>query len=586
MVTFLDVTQAFSNIGHSHIRRCLDAAGVSKDLKDVIISLLVNNHFKIECSKKCSKSINILCGVSQGSPLSPILFNLDVNFLYEELCDPSYAQHHGYELDEELDPVSLAGFADDIAISSNSIDAAIHSVNLIESLLEKIGLRINPSKSASIALINGVLWNGTLNVLNGDSIKTIRKDEKIKYLGCTFNEEIVFDYDVVDVFTKNCTKLATSPLLKPDQKLNIINQYMFPTLTYTLQVVPLDKMPDSLLENLNIIIRRSVKAIVGIPAHTVNAMLYAPRKLRGLAIINCHWETYLQHFTIAKKLENVNDQLLHSSFNVLDEMSLCVEKLNVIGDTTKSLRQQLRDRSYEDWCSANYQGIGVIHFQQFTQSNSFIMDKNSLSSSEWTAAIKMNVGYANLAGVPGVQNTGNASNLCRRCNREKETLPHVLGACPYNEQMVTARHHVVKRRLIELLKEKKVECFEEVACVDSHGSRRFCDIVAFPKNNKKAYILDPTVRFESNDSEQAVKIDQEKKSIYEPCIEYLKERYSQEFPSREYEVIGLWFGARGTIGQHVITLFENFNLNKSHLKDITENIIKQSIQIINHHIHG
>ncbi|KAL1448312.1 hypothetical protein WDU94_015633 [Cyamophila willieti] len=314
-------------------------------------------------------------------------------------------------------------------------------------------------------------------------------------------------------------------------------------------------------------------------------MLYSPRKLRGLAIINCHWEAYLQHFTIAKKLENINDQLLHCSFNVVDEISSCVEKLNVNGDTTKSLRQQLRDRSYQDWCQSKYQGIGVLHFQHFTQSNSFIMDKNSLSSSEWTAAIKMNVGYANLAGVPGVQNTGNASNLCRRCNREKETLPHVLGACPYNEQMVTSRHHVVKRRLIELLKEKNVECFEEVACVDSHGSKRFCDIVAFPKNSKKAYILDPTVRFESNDNDQSEKVDREKKSIYEPCVEYLKEKYSQEFPSREYEVLGLWFGSRGSVGKAVTTLFENFMINNIHLKNISETIIKHSIHILHHHIY-
>uniref|UniRef100_A0A8D8ZDL9 Uncharacterized protein n=1 Tax=Cacopsylla melanoneura TaxID=428564 RepID=A0A8D8ZDL9_9HEMI len=75
----------------------------------------------------------------------------------------------------------------------------------------------------------------------------------------------------------------------------------------------------------------------------------------------------------------------------------------------------------------------------------FITHKNALSSSEWTAAsIKLNVNYANLAGVPGAQSETRSSNLCRHCNREKEIPSHVLGACPHNENLITARHHRVK----------------------------------------------------------------------------------------------------------------------------------------------
>ncbi|KAI5753517.1 hypothetical protein M8J77_000996 [Diaphorina citri] len=211
---------------------------------------------------------------------------------------------------------------------------------------------------------------------------------------------------------------------------------------------------------------------------------------------------------------------------------------------------------------------------------------NSLSSSEWVAAIKLSVNYANLAGVPGVQSSSNNSNLCRRCFREKETLPHVLGSCCYNEQLVTSRHHKIKRRIIELLKEKQVECYEEVSCVDSNGSRRFCDIVAFPKNDKKAYILDPTIRYESNDNDQAEKVDKEKKSIYEPCIEYLKEKYSEKYPNRKYEVIGIWFGSRGTISKFTLDVFDSFNIQRKHVQELSETIIKQSLHILHNHIYS
>ncbi|XP_026680116.1 uncharacterized protein LOC108252513 [Diaphorina citri] len=238
---------------------------------------------------------------------------------------------------------------------------------------------------------------------------------------------------------------------------------------------------------MDIIIRRTVKAIVGLPTHTITSMLYAPRNVRGLGILNCKWELYLQHYSIASKLSSVNDEILHISFDCNAEMKTCVDHLKVEGTNSRELRSALRTKSFEEWSKGSYQGIGVKHFADHKQANAFITNKNSLSSSEWVAAIKLSVNYANLAGVPGVQSSSNNSNLCRRCFREKETLPHVLGSCCYNEQLVTSRHHKIKRRIIELLKEKQVECYEEVSCVDSNGSRRFCDIVAFPKNDKKAY---------------------------------------------------------------------------------------------------
>ncbi|KAI5751146.1 hypothetical protein M8J77_004737 [Diaphorina citri] len=541
---------------------------------------------KIECNFKVSKDILIQRGVCQGCPISPLLFNIAVNFVYNELCDPVYADRFGYKLHPNYDAVSLAGFADDKAVASNSKESAVHSIQLIQSLLHKIGIGINPKKSHAIILRNGTLYPESLSLLSGDVIRSISSDECIKYLGCSFNDEIKFDHDVLEVFTKNCQKLITSPLLKPDQKLNVINQYLSPTLIYPLQIAQLSNIPNSLLEGMDIIIRRTVKAIVGLPTHTITSMLYAPRNVRGLGILNCKWELYLQHYSIASKLSSVNDEILHISFDCNAEMKTCVDHLKVEGTNSRELRSALRTKSFEEWSKGSYQGIGVKHFADHKQANAFITNKNSLSSSEWVAAIKLSVNYANLAGVPGVQSSSNNSNLCRRCFREKETLPHVLGSCCYNEQLVTSRHHKIKRRIIELLKEKQVECYEEVSCVDSNGSRRFCDIVAFPKNDKKAYILDPTIRYESNDNDQAEKVDKEKKSIYEPCIEYLKEKYSEKYPNRKYEVIGIWFGSRGTISKFTLDVLDSFNIQRKHVQELSETIIKQSLHILHNHIYS
>src|ERR1700744_1388801 len=160
----------------------------------------------------------------------------------------------------------------------------------------------------------------------------------------------------------------------------------------------------------------------------------------------------------------------------------CVQALNVEGNNTKSLRMALRQRSYDNWCEMKYQGVGVIHFQTYIKGNDFVCNKNSLSSSECTAAIKLNSNYANLNGVPGVVS---ASNLCRKCGRENETISHVTGSCPSNNQQIITRHHNTKHQLTKLLREKDFPCFEEVYAIDTDGRSRLSDIIAFdPKSTQ------------------------------------------------------------------------------------------------------
>ena len=55
----------------------------------------------------------------------------------------------------------------------------------------------------------------------------------------------------------------------------------------------------------------------------------------------------------------------------------------------------------------------------------------------------------------------------------------------------------------------------EAYCLADHGSTRRVDILAIDKQEKKAVILDPTVRFEQ-DIQQVMVLDEEKRVIYLP----------------------------------------------------------------------
>ncbi|KAJ4425837.1 hypothetical protein ANN_27463 [Periplaneta americana] len=67
------------------------------------------------------------------------------------------------------------------------------------------------------------------------------------------------------------------------------------------------------------------------------------------------------------------------------------------------------------------------------------------------------------------------------------------------------------------------------------------DIIAINGRLKRALVLDPTIRFERN-LNQATEVDIEKKSIYEPCLPYLSQKYN--VPLKQWSVIGLLFGSR------------------------------------------
>lgn len=97
---------------------------------------------------------------------------------------------------------------------------------------------------------------------------------------------------------------------------------------------------------------------------TNDNLFYAPRRLRGLGLM--------------KASSTVDDQLFQSVSNCTEELESCVAASGVNGNSTKSLRTALRQKSYEDWYDLKYQGAGAIHFQTFVKGNDFVCNKNTL----------------------------------------------------------------------------------------------------------------------------------------------------------------------------------------------------------------
>ena len=136
----------------------------------------------------------------------------------------------------------------------------------------------------------------------------------------------------------------------------------------------------------------------------------------------------------------------------------------------------------------------------------------------------------------------------------------------------------------DLLREKNIACHIEVACTDEVGSNRRVNILAYDPRSKSTYIIDPTIRFETNEDVDRM-VQAEKEAIYSGCSDDLKRSFPQ-YPIENIEIYGLWFLARGTISPQIVSFFNRFGLDESHLVGMAESVVIDSIKMIHHHIYA
>ncbi|KAJ4447156.1 hypothetical protein ANN_09157 [Periplaneta americana] len=120
---------------------------------------------------------------------------------------------------------------------------------------------------------------------------------------------------------------------------------------------------------------------------------------------------------------------------------------------------------------------------------------------------------------------------------------------------------------------------EEIYCLAENGSTRRVDILAYNADTKQGIIVDPTIRFEV-ECHQSAEVHLEKKSIYEPTINYFKLKYALIY----VEVFGLLIGARGTIPAFFEEFRRQFALPTSLRDDIVIIVLKKSCEILINHM--
>lgn len=226
---------------HEMIFQCLKEKGFPSDFINIIRDIYTGSTTNIVTRWFISKDIDIRKGTKQGCPVSPLLFNLCLEPLFNAInrCNAD----DGYSIRSESGETrfNILAYADDVLLISESESGMNKLLRTCERFCSFSKMQLAPLKSCSI----GYVWNnrnrtGLVNSfqLNNTDIPFVGLDKSVRYLGTPVAARKVTKLKVSSDYLiktlEKITKIFESELLTV-QKLHAVRTFVFPALDFILE---------------------------------------------------------------------------------------------------------------------------------------------------------------------------------------------------------------------------------------------------------------------------------------------------------------------------------------------------------------
>ena len=194
IAVFLDLKNAFDKVNKTAVKIKIHNIGLRGRMVNFIDNFLTDRTFQVRCGNTYSATFKQDHGLPQGSVISPTLFLIMINDIFENISDPN---------------IKYSLYADDVAFwtTHHDIDQAYNNIKTtldkIQEWCEKWGLIISPNKSAAIVFSHRIprCMPPELKVHN-DNIPYV---EHFKYLGITLDNKLNFETHFQDL-TQRCAR--------------------------------------------------------------------------------------------------------------------------------------------------------------------------------------------------------------------------------------------------------------------------------------------------------------------------------------------------------------------------------------------
>ena len=143
IITIADISKAFDTVSHEMIGGGLRRKGVPEHLVRLIENMYVG------CSTHVPKngSVELLRGAKQGDPLSPLLFNLAV----EPILDQLTLETPGVRVGPD-DHLAVLAFADDMIMIGKDRSEAQKQLDLLDGYLMSLEMSLSADKCATFEI--------------------------------------------------------------------------------------------------------------------------------------------------------------------------------------------------------------------------------------------------------------------------------------------------------------------------------------------------------------------------------------------------------------------------------------------------
>lgn len=207
-VIYLDLTKAFDRIDHCLLLSKLDCIGLAPPLLRLLENYLQNRKQYVEIGGERSHDILVTSGVPQGSVLGPLLFNIFINDLFDNLS------------------VRCLLYADDIKIYAKiqSYEDCLELQRALESVshwCDQNGLSLSLSKCCCLSF---TLKSSPLLFDYGIDGVSITRSDNVRDLGVTFDTKLSFTlhyesiiasaYKSMGFIMRNCREFHNVDTLK------------------------------------------------------------------------------------------------------------------------------------------------------------------------------------------------------------------------------------------------------------------------------------------------------------------------------------------------------------------------------------
>ena len=222
-----------------HVKTRLSQPILSKIVVTLIMNVYCGATTVVRTPQGTTEPIPVEAGVKQGSPLSPILFNLSIELI---LCmvkkkasklKLGACVYHG-------STISCLAYADDLVIIARSRHALQKLLYEASDGATILGFSYRPDKCASISLVTDgkrtVRTEVNEFLVQGTHVPALENEESYHYFGVPIGLIHNID-DIPNIVPRLIRDLETirSSLLAPWQKLDAIRTFIQPCLTYALR---------------------------------------------------------------------------------------------------------------------------------------------------------------------------------------------------------------------------------------------------------------------------------------------------------------------------------------------------------------